>query len=151
MADYELLQRVFPEGVAHRIMQFHSRPIADMLKDMIDQWKYYRELSEEGLLEFRQYWKNARTLQEARDAYLYDLVRTTRRFKDHMYDFDEGMPLFMEHMTFIPGQYEIVTDDDVELMEEEDIPEVSEDDLKNKVSNNINNIIRCSVKSSILL
>ena len=44
-----------------------------------------------------------------------------------MHDFDEGMPLFMEHMTFIPGLYEVVTDDEVESVRTEDIEEVGDE------------------------
>ena len=128
MAEYKLLQHAFPEGVALLIMRFLSHPVADTMRDMMEQWKYYRELSEGQLLGFPRYWENARTLQEARDAYLYDLVRTTRRFKDHMYDFDEGMPLFIEHMISMPGQYEILTDEDVESVGSEDIEEIIEDE-----------------------
>jgi hypothetical protein len=127
MAECEVLQHVFPEGVAQQIMRFHSHPLADMLRDMIDKWEYYRELSEGQQLDFAQYWQNARTLEEARGQYLYNLTRTTRRWKDYMYDFDEGMPLFVEHMTFIPGLYEVVADDEVESVHTEDIEEVEDE------------------------
>ena len=127
MAEYELLQHAFPEGVALLILRFLSHPVADTMRGMMEQWKYYRELSEGQQLDFAQYWQNARTLPEVRSQYLCNLTRTTTRWKDHMHDFDEGMPLFMEHMTFIPGLYEVVADDEVESVRTEDIEEVGDE------------------------
>ena len=118
MAEYELLQQVFPEGVALRIMRFRSHPVADMLKSWIEEWQYYKFISEGQLLEFVHYWQNERTLEGAREQYLYNLTRTTRRWKDHMYDFDVDMPLFLEHMSRIPIVY-VVTDEDVEEIPDE--------------------------------
>ena len=60
MAEYEVLQHAFPEGVALLIMRFLSHPVADPMRDMMEQWKYYRELSEGQQLDFAQYWQNAR-------------------------------------------------------------------------------------------
>ena len=73
MTDYELLQQVFPEGVALRIMHFHSHPVADMLKSRIDEWLYYRSLPDGQLLEFVHYWQNARTVYVVTDEDLEEI------------------------------------------------------------------------------
>ena len=134
MAEYEVLQHAFPEGVALLIMRFLSHPAADLLKAKIDQWRYYRMVakwlrpSEGRRLEFVDYWHNARTLTEAREQYLHHLTRTATRWKDYMYDFDEGMPLFWDHMTRIPIAHEDNADDEVESLHSEDIEEIIEDE-----------------------
>ena len=71
MTHNEVLQQIFTEDIARCIMRFHSHPVADMLKGLINEWKYFRMLSVRRLLGFNHYCSNKRTLKRAKREQLY--------------------------------------------------------------------------------
>ena len=80
MTDFEVLQKIFPKDIAHHILRFHSHPTADLLKGLINEWKYFKRLSVRRLLEFNHYCKNKRALKHVVAEERYALGCIDRKF-----------------------------------------------------------------------
>ena len=80
MTDFGVLQLIFPESIARRILRFHSHPIADMLHRLINEWKFFKMLSARRLLRFNHYCRNKRMVKHVVAEEMYAMGSVDRKF-----------------------------------------------------------------------
>ena len=80
MADFEVLERIFPKDIARRTLRFPSHPIADMLHGLINEWKFFKMRSVRRLLRFNHYCRNKRMVRRVVAKELYATGSIDRKF-----------------------------------------------------------------------